>query len=221
VLRGLFVTGTGTGVGKTVLSAALMHRYRGEAPLRYWKPIQTGIEQDDDTAEVGRLGGCAPAELRTVGVRLSRPVSPHLAARLSGITIDLAKLEDSLASESTPASWIVEGAGGVLVPVNDSESMADLMRRLQLPVVVAARSALGTINHTLLTLEALRQRHLAVAGVVMIGERFGDNRAAIERYGRVTVLGEMPCFRPLTPAAVRSWAGAELDVESRLLGCLR
>jgi dethiobiotin synthase len=221
VLRGLFVTGTDTGVGKTVLSAALIHRYRGEVPLRYWKPIQTGIEQDDDTAEVGRLGSCEPAELRTVGVRLPRPLSPHLAASRSGTTIDLATLEDSLAGESTSTSWIVEGAGGVLVPVNDLESIADLMRRLQLPVVVAARSALGTINHTLLTIEALRHRKLQVAGVVMIGERFGDNRAAIERYGNVTVLGEMPCFHPLTPAAVSSWAGTDLDVESRLLGWLK
>ena len=198
-----------------------MQRYRLEVALRYWKPIQTGIEQDDDTAEVSRLGNCQPAELRTAGIRLRRPLSPHLAARLGGMTIDLAEIEDSLAGESTPTAWIVEGAGGVLVPVNDSEFMTDLMRRLQLPVVVAARSTLGTINHTLLTLEALRRRELQVAGVVMVGDRHADNRDAIERYGSVTVLGEMPCFHPLTSAAVSSWAGAEFDTESKLLDWLR
>ena len=81
MLRGLFVTGTDTGVGKTVAAAALLHRYRGQLPLRYWKPIQTGIEQDDDTAEVARLAACGPHEVLAAGVRLERPVSPHLAAQ--------------------------------------------------------------------------------------------------------------------------------------------
>ena len=97
------------------------------------------------------------------------------------------------------AAAIVEGAGGVLVPVNDSQTMADLMVMLGLPVIVAARSTLGTINHTLLTIEALRGRELRVAGVVMIGDSNADNRAAIEHYGNVAVVAEMPRFDPLTP----------------------
>jgi dethiobiotin synthase len=221
VLRGLFVTGTDTGVGKTVVSAALVERYRAHVRLRYWKPIQTGIEQDDDTAEVARLAGCRPVELRMTGIRLPRPVSPHLAARLSGTTINLGTLLDSFAAEADSCAWIVEGAGGVLVPVNDSESMADLMRRLHLPVVVAARSTLGTINHTLLTLEALRRRDLRVAGVVMVGAPNPENRAAVERHGNVDVVGEMPCFGSLDRAALSSWVRSGLDVESRLLEWLR
>ena len=121
MLRGLFVTGTDTGVGKTVVSAALLHRYRSDVSLRYWKPIQTGIEQDDDTAEVIRLAGDQAAALEA-GVRLPRPVSPHLAARLSGTII---RLDDVLRpfdeSLETPA-WIVEGAGGTLVPINDRDT---------------------------------------------------------------------------------------------------
>jgi dethiobiotin synthase len=221
VLRGLFVTGTDTGVGKTAVAAALLHRYRPDVPLRYWKPIQTGSEQDDDTAEVGRLGRCRADEVLSSGVRLPRPVSPHLAARLSGCTIRLQPLVDSILAEAGPSRWIVEGAGGTLVPVNDSETIADLMISLGLPVVVVAKTTLGTINHTLLTLEALGRRALSVAGVVMVGDRNAENRAAIERHGDVVVLGEMPFFDPLTAERLAQWAEAELDPERRLLELLR
>lgn len=211
MFRGLFVTGTDTGVGKTVVAAALLHRYRAEGPVRYWKPVQTGIERDDDTAEAARIGACQPHEVLASGVRLPRPLSPHLAARLSGSTIALGPLLDAILGERGSPFWIVEGAGGVLVPINDSETMVDLMIHLHLPVVVAARTSLGTINHTLLTLEALRRRALHVAGVVMVGDRNPDNRAAIERYGDVAVLGDMPLLDPLTPERLGNWAAKELD----------
>jgi dethiobiotin synthetase len=226
-IRGLFVTGTDTGVGKTVVSAALMHRYRPAVSLRYWKPIQTGIEQDDDTADVERLGRCGADEIRRTGIRLPRPVSPHLAARLHGATIRVAPLVESmvrLAPDSTacePARWIVEGAGGVLVPINDTETMVDLIGALGLPVLVVARTTLGTINHTLLTLEALRRRALRVPGVVMVGDRNAENRRAIERYGDAPVLGEMPHFSPLDAAELAAWAATELDRDRRLLEWLQ
>jgi dethiobiotin synthetase len=221
VVRGLFVTGTDTNVGKTVVCAALLHRLRGTTPVRYWKPIQTGIEQDDDTAEVVRLAAGRPGEAWTAGVRLERPVSPHLAARLSGQTIDLLPLVDGLRAEPPDACWIVEGAGGALVPVNDTQLMIDLMTRLALPVVVVARTALGTINHTLLTIEALRSRSLRVAGVVMVGDPDAGNRQAIERYGRVVVLGEMPRFAALDAGRLGAWASTGLDAEGRLLELLQ
>lgn len=216
MLRGIFVTGTDTGVGKTVVSAALLHRYRGRAPsLRYWKPVQTGIEQDDDTAEVKRLTGCDDEDVLPEGVRLPNPVSPHLAARLKGVTIDVGDLRAVLAAQPR-ADWIVEGAGGVLVPLNDGDVMADLMRALGLPVVVVTRSTLGTINHTLLTLEAIRARSVRVAGVVMIGPPDSENRAAIERHGRVTVIGELPPLHPLTRDTLSAWATRALDVGGAL-----
>lgn len=195
-MPGLFVTGTDTGVGKTVLSAALMLRYPEAV---YWKPIQTGTNDNaaDDTAEVRRLCG---GRVIDIGVRLPDPVSPHLAARRAGIRIELPSLDGSAGIR------IVEGAGGVLVPINESETMADLITLLGLPVIVAARSTLGTINHTLLTLEALRTRKLRTAGVVMIGDRDPHNRAAIEDYGHVPVIAEMPRFDPLTRECLRAWA---------------
>jgi dethiobiotin synthetase len=178
-----------------VLAAALMLRYPGAC---YWKPVQTG--PDSDTAEVLRLSG---GQVLDEGVRLPDPVSPHLAARRAGIAIDFDVL---LQSRDSHGAMIVEGAGGVLVPMNESQTMADFMEKLGLPVVIATRTMLGTINHTVLTLEALRARSLRIAGVVMIGESHPENRAAIEHYGRVPVLAEMPRFHPLTPECLRSWA---------------
>jgi dethiobiotin synthase len=211
-MKGLFVTGTDTGVGKTVASAALMHRYRGAGPLRYWKPIQTGIEIDDDTATVQRLGACFPEEIFSKGVRLQKPVSPHLAAQWAGQRIDLAELRGLVEFDDT-TTWIVEGAGGLLVPVNETQTMADWIASLALPVLVVARSGLGTINHTLLTLEALRARSLRVAGVMMIGEPNADNRAAIEQYGRVPVVAEMPFLTPLDPGLLGAWSVTHLHAE--------
>jgi len=199
VARGLFVTGTDTGIGKTVVSAALMIRLRSLGPLRYWKPIQTGVEQDDDTATVASLAGCSPSELLTSGVRLRHPVSPHLAARLHGTVIDLPPIEDTFNEVARFSRLIVEGAGGVLVPVNDIQLMTDLMARLDLPAVIVARSTLGTINHTLLTISALREANIPLAGVVInrypadsasVAEE--TNPRAIERWGKLPVLTIVP-----------------------------
>src|SRR5438046_4537076 len=126
MLRGLFVTGTDTGVGKTVAAATLLCRYRKEIPLRYWKPIQTGIEQDDDTADVRKLSNAFNDEIFGEGIRLPNPVSPHLAAQQSGQRIDLLSLADMAGAQARlhqDKRWIVEGAGGALVPVNSGALM--------------------------------------------------------------------------------------------------
>jgi dethiobiotin synthetase len=216
--RGLFISGTDTGIGKTVVAAALMHRYRNELKLRYWKPIQTGIEQDNDTEVVRALGHCSKDEILDDGVRLKRPLSPHLAAKLSGTRITVDQIHRTLRAHADQrVSWIIEGAGGVLVPINESEQMVHLAEALRLPVLVVVSTKLGTINHTLLTVEALRRRALIIAGVVMVGDRDTDNREAIEAYGAVSVLGEMPTFAPLDSNSVRGWALSEFDTKSVLL----
>lgn len=246
-MRGVFITGTDTNVGKTVVSAAVMLRYRDEAPLRYWKPVQTGIRDsgsgigtsddatssDDDTTEVARLSRASEEQMLRCGVRLSDPVSPHLAAQRVGTRVTVRELVgmlrqcDQASSSRIPnperrPRWVVEGAGGALVPLNERETMADLMQALDLPVVIAARSALGTINHTCMTIEVLRRRMLRVAGVVMVGEPNDENRLAIERYGAAEVLGQMPLFDPLTPEALEAWARTEFDRSGVLfVGALR
>lgn len=220
--RGLFVTGTDTSIGKTVLSAAMMHRYRRLAPrLRYWKPIQTGTKQDDDTSMVRELGGCADREIFDKGIRLPVPVSPHLAARLAGVEIDVDSIAQLLAGEDSESTWIVEGAGGLLVPLNDHRLMIDLVAKLGLPIVLVTRSTLGTINHTLLSLEAARHRRLNISGVVIVGEPNRENRVAIEHFGNVAVLAEMPFFAELSAAQLFRWSESQLDPQGLLLEYLR
>jgi dethiobiotin synthetase len=147
------------------------------------------------------------------GIRLPHPVSPHLAAKLNGSSIDLAPLI-SLAASLSGGGWIVEGAGGVLVPLNERDLLIDLICGVKLPVLIVSRSVLGTINHTLLTIEALARRAVPIAGVVMVGppgDLARENRLAIERYGRVAVVGEMPMLNPLTPERLRGWAESSFD----------
>ena len=164
-MAGVFVTGTDTEVGKTVASSLLVATLRRFGRVGYWKPIQTGIEQDDDTAEVRRLAACTDDEIVDRGVRLPRPLSPHLSARLADQEIDVDSLLRLGHTLNKDRFWVVEGAGGLLVPLNDSEVLADLIAALELPTLIAARSGLGTINHTLLTLAELRRRSIPVPGL--------------------------------------------------------
>ncbi len=175
----LFVTGTDTGIGKTLVSTLLCLRLQ----RRYWKPIQCGTETD--TEWVGRWIG-QENTLPEIH-RFATPASPHLAARLEGQSIDLHKVQKQIADY--PEDLVLEGAGGVLVPLNDSSLMIDLLQNTK--VIVVARSSLGTINHSLLTLEALRSRGIEPLAVVLNGEP-SENAAAIAHYGRVRVLGPIP-----------------------------
>jgi malonyl-CoA O-methyltransferase len=134
---------------------------------------------------------------------LRAPLSPHAAAELEGVEITM----DAITSPQTVHPLVVEGAGGLFVPLNERDFMIDLMARMALPILLVARSTLGTINHTLLSLAALRSRGLPVAGVVLNGPPNAGNRTAIERFGGVRVLAELPRVDPLDVAAVRRLSG--------------
>jgi malonyl-ACP O-methyltransferase BioC/dethiobiotin synthase len=196
---GVFVTGADTGVGKTVVSACLAKAWGAD----YWKPVQTGLaDEAGDTRTVADLAGLGPERLHAPAYAFDPPVSPHLAAAAAGTRIGLEDFR--LPTSDRPI--VVEGAGGALVPLNESASMLDLIARLGLPVVVVAADRLGAINHTLLTLETLRARGLQVLGVVLTGGPFGDNRAAIERHGRVRILAELPTAERLDAARIAAWS---------------
>ena len=214
-MTGLFITGTDTNIGKTTVSAALFHRYRQTVKLCYWKPVQTGFPEDDDTATVWTLGHCSEHEICRDGVRLALPLSPHLSAQYSGQEIDTVRLVQAKRADNGCA-WIVEGAGGVLVPLNKHQFMIDLIATLTLPTLIVARSQLGTINHTLLTLGALRSRAIPVIGVLLCGEPNADNRGSIETYGNIPVLGEMPLFPALTSETLAAWSRDHLDREGHI-----
>lgn len=181
----LFVTGTDTNVGKTLLSALLV----AALDAIYWKPIQTGATEGTDRQTVIRLAEIPEPQTLPECYSFNPSVSPHLAAEASGVRIDLARIQPPQ-NRSRPI--IAEGAGGILVPINDSELMLDLARHIGFPVLIAARSALGTINHTLLTLRALSCAKMPVKGVVMIGNRNPDNERSVERFGAVPVVGTIP-----------------------------
>lgn len=198
---GVFVTGTDTEVGKTVAAACLVRALDGE----YWKPVQAGIADGTDTETVRRLTGLDGARLHASTYELNAPLSPHQAARLDAVTIRMAAFTRPAAGRPV----VVEGAGGVLVPLNDTALMIDLMEQLGLPVILVARSTLGTINHSLLSLQALRRRRLAVLGVIINGPPNPANQQAVAAFGRVTVLAALPILDPLDQAAVAG-AGAAL-----------
>jgi dethiobiotin synthetase len=180
------VTGTDTGIGKTIFSAALA----GALGAPYWKPIQSGLEEETDSEIVARLAG---VPVRPEGYRLVTPASPHLAAEIDGVEID----PDALTPPD--GALIVEGAGGVLVPVTRTLLYADLFARWRIPVIVCARTGLGTINHSLLTIEALRSRGVPIHGLALLGDAVPDSEAIITKLGGVRHLGRLPIVDPLTP----------------------
>jgi dethiobiotin synthetase len=198
------VTGTDTGVGKTVVAAGLA----GHFGARYWKPVQAGLDEETDSDAVRRLTE-GRAQVLPEGYRLTTPCSPHEAARIDGVAIERKAL--ALPQGDTPL--IVEGAGGVLVPVSADTLYADLFADWGLPVILAARTALGTINHSLLSLEALRARGIEVAGVIFSGDENAASEAAIVRFGQCRHLGRLPRLDPLTPAALADAVAQHIRVD--------
>jgi dethiobiotin synthase len=196
--KGFFVTGTDTGIGKTVVSALLC----AVLDAIYWKPIQTGSTEGTDRVTVMRLAGLPEAQTLPEAYCFRPPVSPHLAARLAGARIELRRIATPPIAHGK--ALIAEGAGGALVPINENELMTDLMGHLGLPVVLVSRTALGTINHTLLSLAALRAAHLKIAGVVMCGPPNIENRKAVEHYGKIRVIGDLAHLKPLTRTTLLS-----------------
>ncbi|MCX7823862.1 MAG: dethiobiotin synthase [Syntrophobacterales bacterium] len=180
----VFVTGTDTGVGKTLVCAALMLASNN---TYYWKPIQTGSEEGTDKEWIRGVTGLPKERFLPEVYCFRKPLSPHAASALENVTIDIS----SISVPKVGGRLIVEGAGGVMVPLNKHQLMIDLMKQLKLPLLIVARSTLGTINHSLLTISALRNAGLNIIGVVMNGPRNESNKEAIEHYGKVSVVAQI------------------------------
>jgi dethiobiotin synthetase len=185
-----FITGTDTGVGKTLVSAILLSGLQGT----YWKPVQSGTITQTDTDWVKSVTGLPSEKFCDETYKLTQPLSPHASAKIDGVHISL---EAFRLPGGAARPLIVEGAGGLMVPLNENDLMIDLMEKLALPVVLVARSGLGTINHTMLSLGALRTRNIEVLGIIMNGEPNPSNRAALEQYGRTPVIAEIPIMRSI------------------------
>ena len=188
----IIIAGTDTGVGKTIFAAALA----GALGAAYWKPVQAGLEGETDSETVARLAGPTLGPILPEAYRLSLPASPHLAAEREGIEIDIKRL----ALPSGPRPLVVEMAGGLMVPLTRQTLNLDVLEAWQAPVVLCARTALGTINHSLLSMAVLRRAGCTVLGVAFIGESNADSEATIAELGGVRRLGRLDVLPSLMPA---------------------
>jgi len=201
----IIVTGTDTDIGKTVFAAGLT----AALGARYWKPVQAGLADGSDAASVVTLG--VPADrVLPEAYRLTTPCSPHLAAEIDGVTIE----PDRLALPDVDSALVVEGAGGVMVPVTRELIFADLFARWGKPVVLVARTGLGTINHSLLSIEALRSRGVPILGIAFVGDAVEDSEATIATLGKVRRLGRLPRLDPLNATTLAEAFAANFDLEA-------
>lgn len=203
--RRYVVTGTDTGIGKTVFAAALT----GFLRAHYWKPVQAGLDEEIDSDAVARLSGLGPGAIIPEAYRLATPCSPHEAARIDGVRIERARL----VLPTVDGPLVVEGAGGALVPLGGQLLYADVFAAWGVPVIVVASTALGTISHSLMTLEALRRRGATVHGVAFMGAANPASETAIAEIGEVTSLGRIERLPELTPEALAAAFTAGIRTE--------
>ena len=191
-MTAFIVTGTDTGIGKTVFAAGLT----GRLQAHYWKPVQSGLEEETDSSIVARLSGRPTVP---EAFRLALPASPHISAAAEGVRIDAQTL--TLPPERP---LVVEGAGGLMVPLNDQVTFLDVFARWNLPVILCARTALGTINHSLLSIAALRAKGLRLHGVAFIGPEAPEVESTICRMGDTRRLGRLPILQSLKRGSLRA-----------------
>lgn len=202
----VFITGTDTDVGKTIVSVGLCLAWSAH----YWKPIQAGYFDNISTSDKNILPGTdneimsrfIPKEhIYPSTYTLKNPLSPNQAAYKEGIKIEIEKI--NCPDCSFPI--VIEGAGGSLVPVNDKEDMTDIMKKMDCPVIIVARSTLGTLNHTLLTLTVLRAKKIPILGVIMVGPPHPDNKKDIEKKGNIPILLELPILKNLSSGVLKKY----------------
>jgi dethiobiotin synthetase len=200
----LVVAGIGTDVGKTVASAVLCELLGAD----YWKPVASGTDDgpvDHQVMQTLILNG--KSRVHAPKYVFGKSLSPHVAASIEGVTIELESLIDVPVTQD---GLVIELAGGLLVPLNDDYTNIDLLERWRLPAVVVSRHYLGSINHTLLTLEALKARQLPIAGIIFNGNELPDTERIIARLGGVPILGRLPMVEQVTAKMIRELADAEV-----------
>ncbi len=209
----MIVTGTDTDIGKTVFAAALLSALdRATGKAAYWKPVQAGTEPETDSMAVQRLSGVRGEAILPEAYILKTPASPHHAAAIEDIAIDAGAL--SLRQHDGPL--VVEGAGGALVPLSQDMLYADMFARWDIPAIIVARTALGTINHSLLTIEALNGRNIPILGIAFVGEQMEESERVICAIGGVKHLGRLPLLDTLDKAALDAAFDAHFDVRDFL-----
>jgi dethiobiotin synthetase len=192
--KAYIVTGTDTGIGKTTVAAMLVLALDAV----YWKPIQSGTEEGTDRQRVQALTQLPDDRLLPERYVLSQPLSPHRAAELDGIEIKA----ETLVLPAFDRTLVIEGAGGLMVPVTRNKLQIDVFADWSLPIILCARTALGTINHTLLSIEALRGRHMRLHGLIFVGDDNPDNMRTIADFSGARILGHVPRLDRIGRAAL-------------------
>ncbi|MCK4777836.1 MAG: dethiobiotin synthase [Actinomycetia bacterium] len=197
-MKKIFVTGIGTEIGKTVVSAILVEALKAD----YWKPIQAGDLENSDTIKVKNLISNSETVFYPESYRLNRPASPHAAAAIDNVTIELRKI---LLPE-TQNNIIIEGAGGLMVPLNDHDMMIDFIKHLNAEVVLVYKHYLGSINHTILSIEALKQRRMKITGIVFNGKSNPETEDIILRYTGIKLLGKLDEEESITKETIKIYS---------------
>ena len=179
----LFISGIDTEIGKTIISAILTEALQAD----YWKPIQSGDLDDSDTHKVQRLVANNKTKFHPEAYRLKTPMSPHASAAIDGIQIEL----DKIKIPATENQLIIEGAGGLFVPLNNQDTILDMIAHLKIPVVLVSKHYLGSINHTLLSINALKNRRIPIAGIIFNGEENLSTEAIIKKMSAVQIIGRI------------------------------
>lgn len=194
----IFITGTDTGIGKTLISAVLLRGLKG----KYWKPIQSGLEDVTDTQWIMEKTGLDESYFLEEAFRLQQPLSPHAAAEADGVYIDLDKFQ--IPDTDNGETLIIEGAGGIMVPLNDKMLMTDLIKKCDAPVILVTGNQLGTINHALLSITYLKSIGVNIFGVIMNGQKNSINREAIEHFGKVEVIAEIENLKTINSETLKN-----------------
>ena len=199
----LFITGISTGIGKTVVSAILVEKLKAD----YWKPVQSGDLQESDTSKVKSLVTNQSSVFHPEAYRLSQPFSPHKSAAIDGITIDQRKI----VMPETDNSLIIEGAGGLMVPLNDNFLIIDLIKQLNAEVILVSQNYLGSINHTLLSIYALTHYKIPLKGIIFNGLKDIYSKTFILEYAKANSLGHIPQYNAIDKKAIID-AGSYIEI---------
>lgn len=198
------IAGIGTEIGKTVVSAILVEALQAD----YWKPVQSGALDDSDTETVRSLISNSVSQFHPEAYRLSEPLSPHAAAEIDNVRIDLS----TIVLPQTSNALVVELAGGLMVPLNDRELNLDLVQQLGLPILLVSRNYLGSINHTLLSVDACRNRNIPILGIIFNGPTVTSSESFILTYTNIPCLGRIGQETQLTRDVIRNYANQFSDL---------
>lgn len=194
-MKKYFITGIDTNVGKTIISAILTEKLQAD----YWKPIQSGDLENTDSNKIKNLISNTKSLIFPESYRLKTPASPHYAAKLDNTTIDLNKIE----LPKTNNHLIIEGAGGIMVPLNQTTLIIDLIKKLNTEVILVSKNYLGSINHTLLSIEILKYHKIPIKGLVFSGEGNPSTENFILQYTDIACLGKVPFIKPLNKQNIK------------------